>query len=153
MRQRGLQVLGEALDRYWVHPLKAFDERRRLSFPGLVGRGVAHGPRVGQDLFSPLLGQLGADVAHLVLWYRQRILKLLEKIPSMAFTSPGAPSEVTEGGTLKPRPRFMSLKNSVQHSSDSLFPTAKCKSTLRPSVVSHQAARTPSLAPYRRRLW
>src|SRR4051794_4731279 len=48
------------------------------------------------------------------LWYQQRTLKLLEKIPSIAFTSPGAPSEVTQLGVLKPL-LTMSLKNSVQH--------------------------------------
>ncbi len=64
----------------------------------------------------------------------------------MAFTNPGAPSEVTEVGILKPLPTI-SRKNSTQHSSDSLLPAARCKSTWRPSVVMHQAARIPSLAP------
>ena len=65
----------------------------------------------------------------------------------MAFTSPGAPSEVTEVGILKPL-ATISLKNSTQQASDSLLPTARCNKTLPPSVViMHQAAKTPSLAP------
>jgi hypothetical protein len=47
----------------------------------------------------------------------------------------------------------MSRKNSTQHFSLSLLPTARCKSTLRPSVVRHQAARElptqGSVAPQR----
>lgn len=80
------------------------------------------------------------------LWYQKRMLRLFENTLSMVFTSPGAPSEVTEVGILKPL-ATMSLKNSTQHYSLSLLPTARCKSTLRPSVVMHQAARIPSLAP------
>jgi hypothetical protein len=80
------------------------------------------------------------------LWYEQRILRLFSKSPSMALRSPGAPSEVTEIGVLKPR-LSMSLKNSTQHASVSLLPTARCNNTLCPSVVMHQAARTPSFGP------
>src|SRR5215208_6748241 len=80
------------------------------------------------------------------LWYQQRILRLFGNAPSMALTSPGAPSEVTEVGTLKPL-ATMSLINSTQQLSDSLLPTDRCRSTLHPSVVMHHAARIPSLAP------
>lgn len=73
------------------------------------------------ELLSGLFGDLGAYVGELVLL---RIRRLLEKTCSMSCMSPGALSEVTEVGTLKPR-RIMSLKNSVQHASDSLLPTAR----------------------------
>jgi hypothetical protein len=82
-------------------------------------------------------------------WNQQRIRTEQGKTASMALISPGAPSEVTAVGDRSPR-ATMWRKNSVQHASDSLLPTARCNRCFFPSASMHQATSRASLAPWAR---
>jgi hypothetical protein len=124
-------VLAQRMDRTIISGFEEPVRARRSD-------GVSSPKRLGR-----LLMALTVALAWLTL---MALPEVVGAMPRRGYASdPGAPSEVTEVGVLKPV-ATMSLKNSTQHASDSLLPTARCKSTLRPSVVMHQAARTPSLA-------
>src|SRR5215213_7748558 len=82
-------------------------------------------------------------------WNQHRMRMEAGKHTSIAFTRPGAPSEVIVVGIRSPR-LSIERKNSVQQASDSLFPTARCSRCLRPSAAMPQPTSSASLAPCRR---
>ncbi len=81
-------------------------------------------------------------------WNQHRMRMEEPNTEAMALTSPGAPSEVTLVGVLRPR-ATMWRKNSVQEASDSLFPKPMWRRCLWPSASTPQHTSTASLAPWR----
>src|SRR6476646_5219109 len=138
MCDTGFEVVREAGDRVVVLAVIVCDNASR---------------KVSRDRSARrLIGRLHADLQlrpHVfrdldrMRWARQRCRDARWKHTSMALMMPGAPSEVTSCGSLRPR-RFMSSKNAVTVSASSFDPAIRCSSTRRPSTVKPQATRTGS---------